>query len=282
MPVDKFGRMSDTKTKDTGVSLTYINNNYIRSDGGIPVTGSIDMNGNTLRNVAEPVQSQDVATKDYADYIKLSTQGYVDYKLNDITEYVNYFKEETLKKLDIIKGKRKYIIVVNASYTGPLRHEEFQFSFGGNNQAGFVMPHSGRIKKIKMKTPINRASFENEAAHGRLSLSEYKDAPFFSFTKAKEADYFSYTRIGMIRCERAYKRELRAGGSLFALLDFCFEDYLPLFSEEEAELEEGDIINIRSEIDLDFRPYSEWDKDGNLIKASRNTYLASFLIELFK
>ena len=30
MPVDKFGRMSDIKTKDTGVSLTYINNNYIR------------------------------------------------------------------------------------------------------------------------------------------------------------------------------------------------------------------------------------------------------------
>ena len=33
MPVDKFGRMSDVKTKDTGVSLTYINNNYIRNDG---------------------------------------------------------------------------------------------------------------------------------------------------------------------------------------------------------------------------------------------------------
>ena len=31
-----FGRMSDAKTKDTGVSLTYINNNYIRSDGGTP------------------------------------------------------------------------------------------------------------------------------------------------------------------------------------------------------------------------------------------------------
>ena len=25
MPVDKFGRMSDVKTSDTGVSLTYIN-----------------------------------------------------------------------------------------------------------------------------------------------------------------------------------------------------------------------------------------------------------------
>ena len=47
MPVDEFGRMSDTKTKDTGVSLIYINNN-IRSDGTTPVSGSINMNGNTL------------------------------------------------------------------------------------------------------------------------------------------------------------------------------------------------------------------------------------------
>ena len=67
MPVDKFGRMSDTKTKDTGVSLTYINNNYIRSDGGTPVSGSINMNGNTLYNVPNPVNPQDVATKEYTD-----------------------------------------------------------------------------------------------------------------------------------------------------------------------------------------------------------------------
>ena len=67
MPVDKFGRMSDAKTKDTGVSLTYINNNYIRSDGSTPVSGSIDMNGNTLYNVPDPVNPHDVATKDYAD-----------------------------------------------------------------------------------------------------------------------------------------------------------------------------------------------------------------------
>ena len=69
MPVDKFGRMSDAKTKDTGVSLTYINNNYIRSDGGTPVSGSIDMRGNTLYNVSDPVNPQDVATKKYADEV---------------------------------------------------------------------------------------------------------------------------------------------------------------------------------------------------------------------
>ena len=69
MPVDKFGRMSDAKTRDTGVSLTYINNNYIRSDGGTPVSGSIDMRGNTLYNVSDPVNPQDVATKEYADKV---------------------------------------------------------------------------------------------------------------------------------------------------------------------------------------------------------------------
>ena len=69
MPVDKFGRMSDAKTKDTGVSLNYINN-YIRSDGGTPVSGSIDMRGNTLYNVSDPVNPQDVATKEYTDNIR--------------------------------------------------------------------------------------------------------------------------------------------------------------------------------------------------------------------
>ena len=56
--------MSDAKTRDTGVSLTYINNNYVRSDGGTPVSGSKDMRGNTLYNVSNPVNPQNVATKE--------------------------------------------------------------------------------------------------------------------------------------------------------------------------------------------------------------------------
>ena len=70
MPVDKFERMSDAKTRDTGVSLTYINNDYIRSDGSTPVSGSIDMRDNTLYNVSNPVNPQDVATKEYADKVE--------------------------------------------------------------------------------------------------------------------------------------------------------------------------------------------------------------------
>ena len=67
MPVDKFGRMSEVKTRDTGVSLTYINNNYIRSNRSTSVSRSIDMKGNTLYNVSDPANPQDVATKQYVD-----------------------------------------------------------------------------------------------------------------------------------------------------------------------------------------------------------------------
>ena len=103
MPVDKFGRMSDTKTRDTGVSLTYINNNYIRSDGTTPVYGSINMNGNTLYNVSNPVNPQDVATKEYVD--------------------------ETVSN---VSDKKTHIIAVNASYHGDLIRFKYQFNFGGN------------------------------------------------------------------------------------------------------------------------------------------------------
>ena len=70
MPVDKFGRESDAKTGDTGVSLTYINNYYIRNDGSTPISGSMNMNCNTLYNVFDPVNPQDVATKEYADNVR--------------------------------------------------------------------------------------------------------------------------------------------------------------------------------------------------------------------
>ena len=75
MPVDKFGRMSDTKTKDTGVSLTYINNNCIRSDGGTPVSGSINMYGNTLFNLPNPENIHDATTKKYVDNLIAENVG---------------------------------------------------------------------------------------------------------------------------------------------------------------------------------------------------------------
>ena len=100
MPVDKFGRMSDTKTKDTGVSLTYINNNYVRSDGETPLTGSLDMRGNTLYNVADPVNPQDVVTKVYVDNTKGS--GVIGRKTGNgvsIKENLDFLGKQRIKNL---------------------------------------------------------------------------------------------------------------------------------------------------------------------------------------
>ena len=100
MPVDKFGRMSDLKTKDTGVSLTYINNNYVRSNGETPLTGSLDMRGNTIYNVADPVNPQDVVTKVYVDNTKGS--GVIGRKVGDavsIKENLNFLGKQKIKNL---------------------------------------------------------------------------------------------------------------------------------------------------------------------------------------
>ena len=100
MPVDKFGRMSDLKTKDTGVSLTYINNNYVRSDGKTPLTGSLDMRGNTLYNVADPVNPQDVVTKVYVDNTKGS--GVIGRKTGNgvsIKENLDFLGKQRIKNL---------------------------------------------------------------------------------------------------------------------------------------------------------------------------------------
>ena len=100
MPVDKFGRMSDTKTTDSGVSLTYINNNYVRSDGGTPLTGSLDMKGNIIYNVAEPVNPQDVATKVYVDNTKGS--GVIGRKIGDsvsIKGNMDFMGKQKIKNL---------------------------------------------------------------------------------------------------------------------------------------------------------------------------------------
>ena len=141
MPVDKFGRMRDAKTKDTGVSLTYINNNYIRRDGGTPVSGSIDMRGNTLYNVSDPVNPQDAATKKYVDkvgggdtaiyktqYGTFGSRGNIDmrgYTLINVLDPADAQDVATKKYVDaanraFVFDKNKYLAVGEVSMGGKL------------------------------------------------------------------------------------------------------------------------------------------------------------------
>ena len=152
MPVDKFGRMSDTKTKDTGVSLTYINNNYVRSDGGTPISGSLDMRGNTIYNVADPVNPQDVVTKVYVDNTKGS--GVIGRKIGDavsIKENLDFMGKQKIKNLvDPVNEKdavtKEYVDTTTVPF---LKLDQTKYNTKGDIDMG------GLYAVYNVKKPIN-------------------------------------------------------------------------------------------------------------------------------
>ena len=152
MPVDKFGRMSDTKTKDTGVSLTYNNNNYVRSDGETPIKGSLDMRGNTIYNVADPVNPQDVVTKVYVDNTKGS--GVIGRKIGDavsIKENLDFLGKQKIKKLpDPVNDKdvvtKEYVDTTTIPF---LKLDQTKYNTKGDIDMG------DQFTVYNVKTPID-------------------------------------------------------------------------------------------------------------------------------
>ena len=152
MPVDKFGRMSDLKTKDTGVSLTYINNNYVRSDGETPLTGSLDMRGNTLYNVADPVNPQDVVTKVYVDNTKGS--GVIGRKTGNgvsIKENLDFLGKQKIKNLpdpvnDHDAVTKEYVDTTTVPF---LKLDQTKYNTKGDIDMG------DQFTVLNVKTPID-------------------------------------------------------------------------------------------------------------------------------
>ena len=159
MPVDKFGRMSDLKTKDTGVSLTYINNNYVRSDGETPLTGSLDMRGNTLYNVADPVNPQDVVTKVYVDNTKGS--GVIGRKTGNgvsIKENLDFLGKQKIKNLpdpvnDHDAVTKEY---VDTTTTPFLKLDQTKYNTKGDIDMG------DQFTVLNVKTPIDDNHITNK------------------------------------------------------------------------------------------------------------------------
>ena len=159
MPVDKFGRMSDIKTKDTGVSLTYINNNYVRSDGETPLMGSLNMRGNTLYNVADPVNPQDVVTKVYVDNTKGS--GVIGRKTKDgvsIKENLDFLGKQKIKNLpDPVNEKdavtKEYVDTTTAPF---LKLDQTKYNTKGDIDMG------DQFTVLNVKTPIDDNHITNK------------------------------------------------------------------------------------------------------------------------
>ena len=142
MPVDKFGRMSNAKTRDTRVLLTYINNNYIHSDSGTPASGSINMNGNTIYKVSNPVNPRDVATKEYADkvgggevaIVKMRNGNYgalgnIDMRGYTLTNVLDPAEaQDVATKQYVDRGNKKYVNELTKSFSGALLKENGEYN----------------------------------------------------------------------------------------------------------------------------------------------------------
>ena len=250
MSVDKFGRMSDAKTRDTGVSLTYINNNYIRSDGSALVSGSIDMIGNTLYNVADPVNPQDVATKEYADkvgdspFFKENGNYQATHAINmkfkkllNLQKPAEPYDAAAKDYVDYVNTTYRNIFSVYTNYHGKLLKDKFQFSFGGNDinstseAGGFLIPHSGRIKKIV----IENFMYVAEAGF-------YKQKYVWSRTN-KIFSVWLNPRSGSPKVITSYFCNLKKDPD-GKICEFDRDIKNTLISE-------GDVLNIQTEVDTD-------------------------------
>ena len=155
--------------------------------------------------------------------------------------------------------KKKHIISVHTHYYGSLIKGKYQFTFGENETytalSGFLIPHSGRIKKI-----VSRVE-------GIILVT----GSLFSFflTKKKEktqkrlADYIF--ELGRDIIDNNEERELPGGITVAGnpwSRKFYFDNDL-----ENYPLSEGDLINIRTEKDY-------------TLEDPKPSFLFTFLIEL--
>ena len=196
MPVDKFGRMSDLKTKDTGVSLTYINNNYVRSDGDTPLSGSLDMRGNTIYNVADPVNPQDVVTKVYVDNTKGS--GVIGRKIGDsvsIKENLDFLGKQKIKNLpdpvnDHDAATKEY---VDTTTTPFLKLDQTKYNTKGDIDMG------DQFTVLNVKTPIDDNHITNKKYVDEMdnlkSAFAFKNGEYY----AKGNIYLRKNKLGGLR-----------------------------------------------------------------------------------
>ena len=141
MPVDKFGRMKkdDFQAVVEGVSLNYVNKNFIRK-GDV-----IDMGGNSVVNLRDPVHHQDAATMNYV----VST---IERIMGDFIQSAAYDGIVTKTYVDDQVSSRKPMITVYAEENGPLSNGSSEWSFGNgvhgrDHNFGYCMPAAGRIIK---------------------------------------------------------------------------------------------------------------------------------------
>ena len=286
---------------------------FIKANGHYRATAPLDIDNHKMENLPDPVDEKDAVNKKYIDEIVENLtlkQGLIRENggFNLVDSYINMnfhnirnvglpkdeadavprrFVDSEIKEVEEKMRKLPHLITIHASYTGPLIKNKYQFTFGGNDTknayTGFLIPHSGRFKKIKMKTSITKKNFEDVVLKKDRADVDFIGSGFFAFTKNHYDEQLKKNEgliLGSILCYDAYKLYVKGNPDAgvynlkenFVGLDFCFEDDLPIGPGYNF-LEEGDIINVGTLIDLDLTKYGLDDPNAT-------TYHVTILIEL--
>ena len=138
MSVDKFGRNGDrTTTVCTGINIANLTNSFLR-DGGNTVIGAIDKNNNIIKNVADPLSNEDVASKNPLSNQDVASNNYVD--TNAFTTAVG-----------VVSGDIK--LNVGSDLARSLGCKKFTFLLGTDiNMLSYSLPDSGLPVPVKIKS----------------------------------------------------------------------------------------------------------------------------------
>lgn len=121
MPVDIFGHTyvgSSQRIVSGGVTLSQINNTFLRRDGANTAIGDINLESHKLINVKDPTSVHDAATKSYVDTEKVSKSG--DNISGDIIILLNDDPLRTFGVSDINNGQSVSLLLGNAD--NQIRH----------------------------------------------------------------------------------------------------------------------------------------------------------------
>ena len=116
-------------------SLT-LENTLLKENSGCNVLGNayINMNYNRIKNVADPIHTSDAVSKSFLD-------------------------RTLLEERELSRKELRHVIAATASYHGDLIKDAYQFTFGDSSNTinnvynGFLIPHSGYIKRYVVKIP---------------------------------------------------------------------------------------------------------------------------------
>ena len=251
---------------------------FIKANGHYRATAPLDIDNHKMENLPDPVDEKDAVNKKYIDGVVENLtlkQGLIRENggFNLVDSYINMnfhnirnvglpkdeadaiprsFLDGKIKEVEEKIEKNKQIIAVTANYYGRLIKGKYQFSFGGfsSNQYktevfnGFLMPHSGYIKKFLVEDFGMKMYYHNDnddiISLIRREYSFSDPVPYFTLIVFKKEGKIEELGVFYIRFVVSSQNPPD--------ISYGYFFYKALPGKESYKINKHEILNIRTEV----------------------------------